>query len=314
MSLKSRTVVTRAKIETTYATDAAPTGVDAIVTSEVKLTPFAAGKVALKRDRQGFGNDQQIHVGIHAMIEFDVEFVGSGTLGTAPAWGKLMKACQHNETIVATTSVRYRPDQTVTDSLTIIFDMDGQQHKMLGCRGSFSLKIDAQGIPYLSFKFWGLYVDPVAAAMPTGLTGWNAFQTPVPVTFAHTPGMTVDTYLTQMISFQFDQGNKVSFYDNPGEQLVEITDRESSGSLVALAPPLGTKNYFTVAKNNSLVGIKVDHGQVSANKVIFESIARSQLTDPKYGDNDGRATIEMGFVCVPGTAGNDDYEIRLAAT
>jgi hypothetical protein len=43
------------------------------------------------------------------VVEFDVDLVGSGTAGTAPAWGPLIQACAFAEVIVASTSVTYNP-------------------------------------------------------------------------------------------------------------------------------------------------------------------------------------------------------------
>jgi hypothetical protein len=42
-------------------------------------------------------------------IGFDVELVGSGAAGTAPFWGKLMRACGYSESVIPATSVTYKP-------------------------------------------------------------------------------------------------------------------------------------------------------------------------------------------------------------
>ena len=44
-------------------------------------------------------------------VTFEVEMAGSGTAGTAPAFGPLLKACGNSETIVTDTSVTYAPSK-----------------------------------------------------------------------------------------------------------------------------------------------------------------------------------------------------------
>lgn len=312
--MDSKAVVTLAKVETTYGVDAACTGADAVVTSKVQLMPLEGNTISRDLDRAGFGGDQKLHVGSHVKISFSVEAVGSGTLGTAPGWGKLIKACGCSETIVAVTSVAYGPDRATTTSLTIEFYLDGQRHRMTGARGKFTLSMNSQNIPLLNFEFTGLWVDPATAAPPASLTGWADFQVPDPVTFTDTPTVTLHGVASVFTTFEFDAGQQVEFFDNPGEQYVGITDRDSTGRLTMLAPVLTTKNWFTTAKANTLGTALLSHGTVAARKVIFEAAAATvQVLQPKYGDDRGRATLECGLAFVPTSANDDDWRIRLAA-
>lgn len=317
-TLKNRLLVLLAKKEVTYGVDAAPAGVDAIKVTSPKLTPLQGDKVAYEYARPAFGNFPQIHTGVHAMVTFDVPLWGSGTLGTAPPFGKLIKACAFAETVVAVTSVTYKPENpdVATDSITFKWFQDGQRHVLLGARGTFSIKIDSKQLPWLSFTFTGLYVDPASAAMPTSLTGLPTFRVPQPVAFDYTPTATLHGYAGVLKSFNLDVGNTVTHFDNPGERAVEITDRKSSGKITVLAPTLTTKNYFTIAKNNTLGTLKIEHGTASVDKVFVESTGNFvQILDPNYGDDTGRLSIDAGLSFVPGDdPGNDDFEIRFAAT
>ena len=76
-------------------------GADAVQTSNLKIMPLEGSTVPWKRDRPAYGNDIQFHVETHVAVEFDCALAGSGTLGTAPGWGKLLVACGCAETIVA---------------------------------------------------------------------------------------------------------------------------------------------------------------------------------------------------------------------
>lgn len=315
MSLLNENVVTAAKIETTYGVDAVPTGADALVTSRVKLMPLEMKTVSRELDKQNSGADQEIPVDCYAMIEFDVELVGSGTLGTAPAYGKLLRACRCLETITAGTSVVYTPYRASTTSLSFRFWLDGNLHSLLGARGTFTIQTNSQGLPYLKFRFTGLYVTPTANANPTSLTGWDGFQIPQAVNYDNTPVPTLHGYSGVFKAFTMDMGAEVKVFNNPGEREVRITSHASKGSLTILAPAIGTKDYFTAAKNAVLGTMKVEHGTTAATRWFFECTEDTcQILNPKYGDDEGRATIEADLNFVPTTAGGDEWQLRFAAT
>lgn len=315
MSLLNENVVTAAKIETTYGVDAVPTGADAIVTSRVKHMPLEMKTVSRELDKPNSGSDQEITVDHYAMIEFDVELVGSGTLGTAPGYGKLLRACRCLETITAGTSVVYTPYRASTTSLSIRFWLDGNLHSLLGARGTFTIQTNSQGLPYLKFRFTGLHVPPTANANPTSLTGWDAFQVPQAVNYDNTPVPTLHGYSGVFKAFTMDMGADVKVFNNPGEREVRITEHASKGSITMLAPAIGVKDYFTTAKNGVLGTMKVEHGTTAATRWFFECAADTcQILNPKYGDDEGRATIEAELNFVPTTAGGDEWELRFAAT
>lgn len=312
MSLLTENVVTFAKVESTYGTNAGVAAADALLTSQAKLTPFEASYVARNLDKPNSGADQELVTGIHALVEFKCELSGSGTLGTAPAFGKLIRACRWQEIVVAVTSVRYTPYRPATTSLTIEFYMDGQMHRMLGARGTFTIEFDSQNIPYLAFKFWGLYTGPTTSA-PPATTGWSGFQIPDVVNFENTPVPNLHGHSGVFKGFKFDAGSDVKYRNNPGEELVEIMRHACTGSIVMHAPVLSTKNYFTTVESNALGAFKIEHGTVAARKWFLESVGnRCQLLRPRYGDDDGRATIEADLKFIP-DAGNDEVELRFAA-
>lgn len=314
MSLLNENVVTLAKVETTYGVDAVPTGADALVTTQVKLTPLEMTTVARDLDKPNSGADQELTADHYAMIEFSVELVGSGTLGTAPAYGKLLRACRCLETVTASTSVVYTPYRQSTTSLSFEFYLDGNRHKLLGARGTFTIECNSQGIPYIKFQFWGLYVAPTATANPGSLTGWDAFQVPTVVNYDNTPTPTLHGYTGVFKTFTFDAGNEVKVFNNPGEREVRITAHKARGNISMLAPPISAINYFEVARLNTLGTMKVEHGTTAALRWFFESANDTcQILKPNYGDDEGRATIDAELLFVPTNAGGDEWELRFAA-
>lgn len=314
MSLLNENVVTLAKIETTYGVNSVPTGADALVTSQVKLTPLEQTTVSRNLDKPNSGADQELTVDHYAMIEFTTELACSDALGTAPAYGKLFKACRCLETIVAATSVVYTPYRASTTSLTFAFYLDGNLHSLLGARGTFTIEANSQGIPVVKWKFWGLYVAPSRTANPTGLTGWDAFNVPTAINYDNTPPLILHGYSSTFTRFTFDAGNEVKVFNNPGEHEVRITSHKAKGNLTFLAPAVDDLNVFEVARNSTLGTMLLEHGTTAATHWAFEAVNDTvQILKPNYGDNDGRATIETELLFVPGAAG-DEWQLRFAAT
>lgn len=295
-----------AALEDVYSIAEVLTGADAMRTHNLKVTPFAAQTVERKLDGAKFGNSGVIHTGPHLEIEFDIELAGSGAAGTAPAYGRLFKACQMVETVVATTSVSYKSASFGTDSLTMYVEVDGQRHATTGARGTWSLKYDSQGIPYLHFKFVGLWVDPVTTASLT--PDFSGFKTPRPIGFAHTPKISLHGLASVYKSFGYDHANDVQFFDNPGEQYVDIVDRNPSGTITLLAPTLATKNYFTTAKADTQGALSVVHGMTAGN-IATLTAPNVQLLEPTYSDDKGRAMIDAKLAFIY-DAGDDEMELK----
>lgn len=168
MALRTRKTVIFAKVETTYGTDAAPTGgANAIQVSNPKLSPLQGQDIERNLVTHALGQQPTIKVGAHVMLDFEVEASGSGTPGTAPAYGPLLRGCGMGETITLDTSAVYAPLSSGHESLTLHFYMDGNRHVLLGARGTFSLSISPKEIPRYKFSFAGLWADPAAVALPT---------------------------------------------------------------------------------------------------------------------------------------------------
>ncbi len=310
MPLLTRKRAILAKIESTYGTDPTPTGLAnaILVTGEPNITPMEADFAERNLIRPYLGNSEQLLAGVRVMIDFEVELAGSGTAGTAPAWGPLMRACGHSETIVAGTSVTYAPISTGFESATIYCNVDGVLHKLTGARGTVSLSMPNKQIPKLKFAFTGIF-NPVAdAAAPTPT--FTGFAKPLPVTNGNTTPFTLHSYSAVMSEMSFDlAGSIVHRSLVGGSEQVLITDRKPAGSITIEATTVTAKDWWTIAKNATLGGLSVTHGITAGNKVQFTS-SNVQLTKPAYADLDGIQMLQMGTVFVP-SSGNDEYSLIL---
>jgi hypothetical protein len=304
MPLLERKRVILAKTESTYGTDPTPTGVaDAVLVRNLSVTPQDADFTNRDLVRPYLGRSEQLPSGIRAMIEFEVEMAASGTAGTAPAYGSLLKACGLGETVVAVTSVTYAPVSTNFSSVTIYYNNDGVLHKMTGCRGTVSLSMRVKDIPVFRFSFTGIYqaVTDTAAPTPT----YTAYKTPLPVTNANTTPFTLHSFSGIMSELTIDVANSVTHRTLVGgSESVLITDREPVGSVIIEATTVAQKDWWTIARNGTLGGLAITHGTVAGQKVQVAS-STVQLTRPVYQDMDGVTMLQMGMNFVPST-GNDE--------
>lgn len=103
MPLLQRKRIILAKIETTYGTDSVPTGAaNAILVRNLNVTPQDADFTDRDLVRPYLGRSEQLPAAIRASLDFEVEMAGSGTAGTVPGYGALLRACAFSENILAT--------------------------------------------------------------------------------------------------------------------------------------------------------------------------------------------------------------------
>lgn len=310
MSLKRRKSVILLAVEAVYGVLEVLDGGDAFLTSNLRLTPLEGNTVSRNLDRPTFGASEEEHSSAYVMVEFDVEYQGSGTAGDAPAYGPAMQVCQRDEAITAATKVDYVHNSENGDSASIACYYDGQLHTLVGARGEVTLRINSQQLPYLHFRMVGLWVDPASAAAPSP-TGWANFIKPHPVNNAFTSQLTLWGQPLVLKSLEYTQGNDVQHFDNPGEEQVEIIDRRGSGRISALAVALSVKNFFKDAKENTTGALAITHGLASGNICQFTA-PNVSLVKPTYGDDQGRLTIDAQLVFTPTATGDDESVISVS--
>ncbi|MDO9142100.1 MAG: hypothetical protein Q7U38_17405, partial [Methylobacter sp.] len=101
MSLSQRKRVILVKPEGTYGTDSVPTAAEAVLCSNLDITPLDGSSVERNNIQPYFGQSGSIRVENFVSMTFDTEIAGSGTAATAPEWGPLLKASNFSETVTA---------------------------------------------------------------------------------------------------------------------------------------------------------------------------------------------------------------------
>lgn len=308
MALLKRKGALLAKIETTYGTDPVPTGAaNAVLFSDCTVSPMEMNTVDRANVRPYLGSNQQLPTGLYSKVDFTVEAAGSGALGTAPAWGPLLRACGFAETISAGVKVEYSPVSAVFESATIYFNQDGVLHKLTGARGTMSLDFTRDGRPAMKFSFTGLFNAVTDAAGPTvTLTAW---QTPLAVNRTNTPTLTVHGYAGRVHSLSVDMANQVTFREMIGAAMGEvlITNRAPTGQILMEAVTVATKDWWSSIKNITTGALQLIHGTVAGNKFQIDA-PNVQLLKPSYQDQDGVAMLQCDLVFAP-SSGNDEIKI-----
>lgn len=310
MPLKTRKQILLAKTETTYGTDSAPTGgANAIVISNPTATPFEADQITRNNAQPYLGARPITHVGKRVRLQFEVEVAGSGAAGTGPKWGLLVNACGMAETLVASTSATYNPISDSEPSLTLHFHQDGQRHKLLGARGTFTIRFNAQQYPVLAFDFIGIYADPSSETDPTPT--FTGFQAPLEANSVNTPTLSLHSYTSLVLhELEINWGATVNHRDLVGDTSVQIADRSVGGRIVVDAPTITAKDFFAAAKNDTAGGFQIVHGTAAGNIVTINGQANQvQVLSPNYGDREGNLTLEMGLLFRPSSTGNNELSI-----
>ena len=309
MPLLSRKKLLMAELETTYGTDPTPTAsANAIEVRNIEITPLEVETVSRELVRPFLGQADQLLANEKVLINCEVEFVGSGAAGTAPAYGPLLQACRCTETIVSSTSATYAPNSDATPkSVTIYFNVDGVQHKATGCRGTFTLNCEVGQIPFISFEMTGIYVEPsdVALATPT----YANQADPLVFKNGNTSSFQVFSYNAALQSLNFELANEVIYRELVGgTKSVDLIDRAPSGECVIEAPTIAQKDFFTAARNSSTGNLTFQHGTAAGNIVTF-SANQIDLSGPTYSDQDGIQMLNLGYIATPSSAGNDDFSL-----
>jgi len=303
--LVNREVIT-AKIETTYNVDAAPAAADAILVENVSWSNEGLRMNERNSIRGNIGKLQQIFGGRLMSVSFDVEIKGSGTAGTPPEIGQLLRACGMGETIVALTSVSYSPGSSGHESITLHFYRDGKRFILTGCRGNVTEQLETGAQGKMSFAFTGHVAPETDTAMiaPT-------YDSTVPVAVIGA-AFSIGAYSAVISSLSFDLSNTlatppdISAVDGYAE--IRITNRDVNGSFDPEDTLLAVNDWQNDLINGNTLALDTGViGSVAGN--------RYQLTMPAVyyremgpGDRDGIRTLDISFGAAE-SAGDDEFTL-----
>lgn len=298
-----------AKTESSYGTDSTPAAnTDGVLAFDVSLTPLQGDEVVRDYLLPHFGMRPMTVEGRRASLTFDIELQGSGTAGTAPAWGPLLLACGTAETVTEDTDVVYAPstDPDNHEAVTIKWNGDGNEHVLVGARGTGTLRFEPRRHPMLRFEFQGLWVAPGAVALPDpDLSSWIK---PLAVgkgttTFSFGGSSRVLERLEVAIASQVEPRLLCNASD------ILITDRQTAGTMVIEALPYGTLNPFTSPVDETTYALQLVHGTVAGRIVQLDAPA-VQLGATTFANSQGVKTWSTPLRFLP-DSGDDEWSITV---
>lgn len=299
-----------AKIETTYNTDPTPTANANAILVENLSHSFEGARMAERTPvKPTFAPLKSLFAGSLIGISFDVEIKGSGTAGTAPELGVLLRACGMAETVVAATSVTYAPTSTPTahESATFYLYEDGLRYKCTGARGSFTADLSVAQKGKLSFKFVGHLVGPADTALAT-----PTYNSTVPPVLINVP-FAIDSYSAVISKLNIDMGIALANADNiaaaDGYGEIRITGRAPTFTIDPEAALVAAYDWVTKWQSSASYAITTGLiGSTAGNRYTVAGPA-AVYSEVGNGDRGGVLTREIKGQLVETAA---DNEITLA--
>jgi hypothetical protein len=306
-----------AKTETTYGTDSVPTGAaNAILVSNASFN-LAYNNVERNFIRPFFGGSGQLAGTRFVECSFEVELANSGTAGTAPAWGPLLRACGMAEALLSTPSrVEYTPVSASFSSVSIYYHIDGVRRVALGCMGNVEIVLNEGAAPMLRFTFSGLDGGRTATADPT--VTLTAFRAPQVVTDVNSGDINLGaTYSAGVLSsgtvypsrgLSINLQNTVSRKAILGGQAVQISDRNVQGQCQLDLTAAQEVSFLTDINANTNTTLGFSHSTGAGVGILLHA-PQVQRIDPSDAEYEGDVHAAMNLRLTPTTAGND--ELRL---
>ena len=297
-----------AKAESSYGTNPNPTGsANYVQVIDLNIEPIVSDEVSRDLIRPYMGNYEVIPANTRVNVTFDVEMAGSGSAGTAPKYGAILKACGLSETISGGNTVTYAPVTTPSDSVTLFVNYDGVRHIVKGCRGTFSINCEVNNIPRISFSLTGLFAAPTDDALPSVTVSNQA--SPLIFKNGSTSNFAIFGFAAALQSWNLDFNNEVIYRELVGgTKEVIITDRRPSGTAVVEAVALSSHNFFTDYTGTSTGTNTWLHGTTAGNKVTV-SCPQTDLGQPTYEESDGITMLNLPFMATPTASANNEFSL-----
>ncbi len=310
MALKYRRKLILAKLEAAAGTAEALAAADAVLASNIELTPLAGDTVSREIEYPYYGNSADIPVNAHQQLAFRVELAGSGVKDTAPAWGKLLQGCGFAETVSKAKHVDYAPITADEKTLTLSINIDGQLHTLAGARGTFTAELGANQIPYLNFVFTGLWDDPASTAAVKD-PKYSDWKQPLVGSSAGTP--TFSFYGKSdlgLSAWSYNQANEVVHRELIGaKSVVLIVGRAPTGSVTIDAPKYSVLNLPKTVKDGTTGALKIVHGKTDG-AIVEINAPKVQISSVSYAEDNGVMQAQADMSCLPNAAaGNDEIKI-----
>lgn len=303
-----------AKKETTYGTDATPTGAaNAVLTRNYSSKPIDTDRLERNLDQRVFGASSSATSNERRTIAYEVEIAGSGAAGMAPAWMELLEACGMAPPVLSagvSAVQQFAPPGADASALTQYDYISDQRRKTVGSVGTFNIDLTAGAYPFFSFNWTGLVPPGTAfdksAAPATTLARWKK---PLEVNIDNTT-LSLDGYSPRVRSWQAQAGVTVALRNLVGSRYVRRGNHALTSTLLIEAPDIATKDFIANLRQDDLLDFDLTHGVESGGTINFAS-AKSQITDITESEEDD---ILMWTLALTHTVDDGAADLIITAT
>jgi len=298
------------KIESVEGTEEVLTNADVVDIKEPSFSP-EINMVARDLLRGTLSKAKSLPGKRQGTIGFMVEVKGSGAAGTAPSWGKFLRACGFSEVVTGGVSVVYQPSSSSIPSLTIAAYMDGVIKKIWGARGTVKFTFVAGEIATMEFTFTGADWDVVDGVMLTGHT----FMSTEPPVLLNTSVSIDGGYAAILENLDFDMqnsvNNRVSMAASSGNLSALITERRPIGSMDPEDDLVATHDFYVRWKAGTEAALALTVGSTAGNIIDFD-IQKAAYANLQGADRNKLRTLAADFeINMDSDAGDDELVITL---
>jgi hypothetical protein len=263
-----------------------------------------------------FRGAERLVWGRRADIQFQVELQGSGTAGTAPAWGKMLKGCAFAETLTAGL-VEYTLVTDGAQQLSMLTQEDGLFKPCTDMMGDCSGELVVGSIPVIDYKFRGLVLPPTSGSNLTGDT--TVFIPPRAVSPADTAALRIGaTYaagaftsgdLYNFRSLKWSLGNDIQIPDLASSEQTGFYGRNPKIEFTIDCTSAQEKAFLDDAYAGTRRSLGALHGTV-AGKICGLFAPAFSITDVKPAYEGSIRYVQISADLTP-TSANNEFRIFL---
>lgn len=293
------------ELESTYRDSTTPDINDAIFCENIQYENDAK---MLERNgpKDTLGARQQAYGGRLCSLSFAIELKGSGTLGVAPEYAKILQVGGLAETIVADTSVTYKPNTVNIPSGVAYYYQDGKLKILRGCVAEVSMNLQAREYGKLNVKLWGHPDNDTDASMPD-----PNYSEILPPQYVNA-NLSMDSYQAEVTMLEIDLGNQISKPNSVrtanGVGQIRIASRDVKGKIDPENVINATYNFYNkwetganFALDTNVVGsTEGNRWRITAPAVYYRK--------PNEAEREGIRTLDMelGFA---ESSGDDEFSL-----
>jgi hypothetical protein len=308
----TRRMVILAKQETTYGTDPAMTGANAILAYDVDLD--IKGEVLERSVLRDSLSPMPHVIGMkECVLNFKTELKNCGIAPSLPEMGVLLTGCGFDTGVVSGTTVIYSlvSAETSLNSVSFLIQKDGNSHKILGSRGSAKFSLEAGKYGVGEFSFQGIY-DPVGSLAMTDIIGLHTNKPPI----VYNSSFNLAGFSPVCSKLEIDLGNTIarreSLNATYGVAGFRITDRKPTMNFDADAVVESSNPFWGDWSGHIVDTFNITIGSSAGNTVKFNGIF--QYESHKYGDQDGVAKYDCKSRLVSSDANTQNDELKITVS